>query len=581
MYNTAGELVPIEINTNVGLDRNKLEEPEGVFDLTDLTTFITTNNFTKVTYIGTLQNLNLKLKTICDSLGIDFYSFSINGRNSIPDIGDTPEHLIIRSSFDPTAILDTTYCRNKVNFLNLIKGQSFGSEFAYMDENNVLVSNITTIRDNGDNPNFILKAVYPSYDKDEFPKFYKVSTSEELNVILQNVNTNYFLMVFHYNKNKLYENHIQLYRSMNLLFPPDLESIKIGHYTKLTTMDIDGLSTYDPTTFQLMGDSRKKYLTSDKGVNSPKLLDTDRVEMSDGTFKTALELEVGDMVKTIIIPNLNNVNLSKETANFNIDYLTFISGTTYSSNKILFKNRVNELVDYVTLTFTDGTTWEDTKLSSYLIVRDNNVRFVFLSDEFKEKGIKIGDKLILLNTTSPTFEPITKEISNITTTKQIFGGWIIGVEEQHVFLTQNEENLTFVSIEHNTTCSYYENYNCVDQYGCAKGEYCCEGTCYSFSTSHNLYMYHGMFNGDTFQVDVDGSTVLYETTPNPYGPITVFNGSTIFAQININNGSYPGGIYFYSESPNVNIYDTGYGWTMDYSISVESWMGDIWVSSYA
>ena len=193
VYNSNGDLIPIEINTNVGWDNenSRVESNEDAFNLVPLLEFITNRGFTKIEYIGGIQQFYQKLS---QSVDIECNMHYVGEALTIPDIEDSDTTLIIRSAYDTTALVDDTYCRDKVEFMKLIQSQSFGSQFAYLDESNQLVSNITTISDNGEHPNFILKSRYPGYDKEVYPKFFKVSTQEELNTILENVTSDYFLM---------------------------------------------------------------------------------------------------------------------------------------------------------------------------------------------------------------------------------------------------------------------------------------------------------------------------------------------------------------------------------------------------
>ncbi len=470
MYNSAGALVPIEINTNLGMDRYPIEDYDSTFNLTDLTTFITANNFIKVSYIGALELLSHELKDLCVSLNILYEYFPVSEGKTIPYVEDTVDHLIIRSAYDLTAIVDEEYCKSKVNFLNLIKNETFGAQFAYMDENGVLVNNITIIRDNGNQPNFILKAVYPDYDKSNYPKLFKVSNQSELDIVLQNVTTDYHLVEFHYNSTKIYQNHMQVIRSFNMLFPPDLISITLGQYTRISSRNIDENSTFDVNTYELTYTDRNKYITSDGGINVPKLLDTDLVEMADGTFKSALDLQIGDLLKTINIPNINNSeNILYE---YSVTYEEFMSGTTCSTNAVVNKWRVDKLVDYITITFTDGTSWSDTLTSSYLIVRNEAVMFKYLDIDNEINGIKIGDNIILISSCDSEMVSTLKEIASVVTTRQFFGGWEITVENVHLFLTKSDDSeSSYVAIEHNETCSVP-----CSQSICAKGSTCCYPT---------------------------------------------------------------------------------------------------------
>jgi hypothetical protein len=205
MYDKNGNLKPIEINTAVGYQYNKLESDAESFDLTNLLSFINTNGFTKVIYIGEIEELSLIFEATLNAISIEYEFLMVpNTSITIPSIEDNDTTLIIRSAYDTTAIVDDNYCRDKVQFLELIKSESFGAQFAYINDENVLVNHITTINDNGEHPNFILKARYPQYDRDVFPKLFKVSSQEELSVVLENVTSDYFLMEFYFNSEKTY-----------------------------------------------------------------------------------------------------------------------------------------------------------------------------------------------------------------------------------------------------------------------------------------------------------------------------------------------------------------------------------------
>lgn len=471
VYNKDGNLVPIELNTNIGWVNLTVEDNDTALDFNVLSSFITEKAFTKVVYIGSIPKFTKKLKTLTTTLGISFEHHETGTSSiTIPYVEDNDDTLIIRSAYDTTALVDDTYCKDKVNFLNLIKDSTFASQFAYKDDNGDLVNHITTIHDNGVHPNFILKAVNPGYDKTNYPKFYKVTNESDLNTILSNIDTGHFLMEFHLNIDKLYQDHIQVFRGMNLLFPPNLESISLGGYTYLPTGRLDSDVTYS-TTFELNTEFKNRYISNEYSLFAPKLLDTDKVEMSDGSFKTALELQVGDIIKTIDIPNPNEVDVESEIADFGISYNTFLTGTTYSTNAVTNKQKVSQIVNYVRIDFTDNTFWEDTDTSNYLIVRNDNIKFVSLSHETgNENTIQIGDSIILLDTTDGNFNPIIKEVASITTTKQIFDGWVISVERAHMFLTQTSNNTSFVTIEHNVGCS--SNTTPCEQADCPKGTYC-------------------------------------------------------------------------------------------------------------
>jgi hypothetical protein len=474
VYNSLGNLKPIEINTNAGMSRMTQTEIDNALNLNELSNFITSNNFTKVTYIGGIIQFEKKLQELCVTLNIEYVFSEVANNITIPFVEDSETHLIIRSAYDVTAIVDETYCKDKVNFLKLIQSTEFGCQFAYMDESNQLVSNITTFNDNGVHPNFVLKAKYPVYDRNEYPKFFKVATQEQLDVVLQNVTNEYFLMEYYFNAEKIENNTVTVVRSYNLLYPPTLESIAIGAYTKHGNVQLFEDVTYDTETFEVNSNFRKSYISGTQTINKPKLMDDDLVMMADGSYKTGLELQVGDVVKTIkLYENQPNLTESDELRGYSVNFTEFLSNSTFSTNVVLGKQKSNVLSPMTTITFDDNTTWEDTSISQYLIKRGDIVKWTALNlEDTTLDMLQIGDKILLVQTDDlETVSVVEKTVTNITNSVNGFDGWTITVQDEHLFLTKTNDGM-FVAIEHNYQCQPCNTFG-IGAGGCDKMyEYC-------------------------------------------------------------------------------------------------------------
>ena len=475
IYDSVGNLLPIEMNTNIGYANQKIEKDSDVFDMTEFQNFITTNGFLKVTYIGKNTQIKEQIEKVTTQLSLEFESMLVStSAITIPYVEDSPTHLIVRTAFDTTAILDDLYCGNKINYLNLIKDSEFGPEFAYLNEDGELVNHITNILDNGIHPNFILKAVKPAYDKKIYPKFYRVSNQTELDIVLQNVTSDYFLMPFYFNETKLHSEKITKIRKISMLFPPNLESIHIGAYTDLAIQKLNSNVVFDPNTFEIDDINRLAYFTRDFRIEGlPKLMDGDYVIMADDTMKSGLDLQVGDLVKTIDIPNPQNADARNIMVNYQIDMETFLSGVTYSTNKVTSKRRIDIVVEVMEINFSDGTNWFDTTNSSYLIYENNEIKFKKIMD-FVE-----GDIVILIDTSdSQNVQTQQKVVQTTTLKKEEFSGWTIAVEREHLFLTVTSPNTTnvsfanvsFAAVEHNS-CS------CIYDTTCGKGYFCFRCIC--------------------------------------------------------------------------------------------------------
>lgn len=482
MYDINGNLKPIEINTAVGWDGiTKIEDDVDCFDLTGLYEFVSDNNFQSIHYIGDILYFHeiLELHYSGSSITYNYYPVGKDAI-TIPLIEDNETTLIIRSAYDTTALVDDTYCRDKVEFMKLIQSQPFGSQFAYKDDNNTLVSNITTINDNGIHPNFILKYRLPAYNPEVFPKFFKVTNQIELDqVISQNVTSEYFLMENYVNEEKSWNGHLKVIRSLNLLYPPTLQSIQLGQYTKINHNFLQESVTYNSETLELNSIFRESYITNLDFQWVPKLLDTDTVEMADGSFKTALDLQVGDILKTIDIPKseISTQISAIEYIYSDLTYESLSTNTTYSTNSVTHKKRINRLAILVKLTFTDGTDWEDTVGSSYLVDIDGIIQFKPIIK------LKEGDVVLLLNTNNDEVEFVRKTIVSVVTSRSVFSGWLITVETVGLFLTKTSttNNQSFVSIEHNSeSCSPFAPRcdSCFPCPQCPKARpHCIFGTC--------------------------------------------------------------------------------------------------------
>jgi hypothetical protein len=201
------------------------------------------------------------------------------------------------------------------------------------------------------------------------------------------------------------------------------------------------------------------------------------VEMADGSFKTALELQIGDIIKTIEIPNENGVSLDSYMSNqFELTYNTLLSSTIYANNTVTNKQKINVLTFINEMTFEDESTWEDTMASSYLVDRNGAVKFIKLFD------IVAGDVVLLLNSTDNNVDFVRKIVVSNTQSKRVFSGWSISVDNAMLFLTKTEgstNNESYVSIEHNSV--YCPNYACPCWTQCASCPknlpYCYAGVC--------------------------------------------------------------------------------------------------------
>jgi len=88
-----------------------------------------------------------------------------NDNQVTPNITDASNKLIIRQTYDSTALIDETYAKDNFEFLKLLYDESSSSIVnTYVNHPTLGFDMIgTTIRDNGNYPNYIIKTKIPNH----------------------------------------------------------------------------------------------------------------------------------------------------------------------------------------------------------------------------------------------------------------------------------------------------------------------------------------------------------------------------------------------------------------------------------
>ena len=465
MYDKDGNLKPIEINTNSNLSQNSLDTIH-TFDLNELSNFIDLKGFTKVTYIGRIMQFHSKLKNLCTDKNLE-YTFLLTNENAvtIPYVEDGEDHLIVRSAFDTTALIDENYCKDKIEFMKLISQTSFASEFAYKNIDGEITSTITDIVNNGNHPNFLLKSTLPAYNASDYPKLLKITELSQINDILTQSITGFYIVPFYFNNNKLYNDHIQVLRSFDILYLPNLEALNVGATRKFCLNTISSEESQF-TGVYLDEPFRTKYLTDVAKFEGPKVLATDKIIMADGTIKLASEIAKGDMIKSMTIEGLPSDIYQTDLSSWTGSYSSLLSNSNFVDTEILSINQVNKLTYTTTLTFTDGTIWSDAANSTILVKQENDV-ITFRSLASLLPGMEVIFYDLLDGQLDTPCDTILKTVQSIENNSEWFSGYEIDVLGTDIFFTVNNDNpnhLNLSSVSHNCpkhTCHpYYQSYSC-------------------------------------------------------------------------------------------------------------------------
>jgi hypothetical protein len=201
----------LEINTDTYIPDTSYSS----FDFDALETHLVSAGYTKFRLIYKEEHTTpifvTKLQNICTNNSITFEPVTVSYDSiTIPAFDDAASDFTLRLSYDITAIIDDTYARDKKELLSLIfdGNQTDLIPKTYFKKDEVTFDNLTDLVNNDNNPNLIIKKSLPDAEKVDYPKFYDLSTEEELTTIKTGLGVDFIAQEFKYNSNTLYNNKI-------------------------------------------------------------------------------------------------------------------------------------------------------------------------------------------------------------------------------------------------------------------------------------------------------------------------------------------------------------------------------------
>lgn len=476
-----GDVKILETNTNTTIFNAGAE----ILDYDSLFTMLNNNSITEFHYIWTEVDSHLplnepyvfkqKLEEKCLENNISFTEYVV-AKNSItvPYIEDGDTKFILRQAFDTTALVDDTYCADKFQFFSLMSGSTYIPNTVFVDSE-VSMDNVSDVLDNGDNPNFVVKARYAQYDTALYPELHKLDSTTQLNDLKTDLPTNYLLQEFIYDDDNLVDGRYSIIRSIDIIYGGNLDVINMGGYKQSTIIPLSFIPTETlPNTTKLAQKSRYKYVTKHLGEfwKNDFHTDDDSVILSaTGTLLDVDTIQLGDYVRSIDFVDFNN----NHAANFNLSIETFgwdstlqqsIDTLTQTSTSLQTMLSTNVDTIFIRITLADGRTWSDSPSCVYYIEESGSTSTRFE----KVNKMYVGDKIVVTN--SDTNELTTVEIVGLEMEYAQKTIYTLDFEPSDLFLVDVGDGL--YSVMHNSCWCPWSgcgNY-CWDPYcpGCGGGK---------------------------------------------------------------------------------------------------------------
>jgi hypothetical protein len=477
IYKEDGTLHPTEINTNTrdditsigDLDNdNFVQDTSGYFDHELLNLFMSTNGITKMICISRGGDDRL-FKAFSNYYGYVYEHILIGeSQITIPEIEDDPSILILRIAYDTYALVDDLYARDNYEFHNLIKDEPFASP-VYFKENNLDTITEFVPSQDGQMPNYVVKARTPGYDPFDYPKGYRFDTVEELDQLKQNLGYNEFIQQYEYNQNlTLIDGRTHHLRTMSIIYGPNLDVLNIIFYKSLNFVsryneklvypsEIDSnkkldnlfMSTYYPTYWSKTG------LNYHADMN-------DLVLTPDGITVPFSELEILDEVQSIFF--------NQEMADTIEQPISIFENIELGTSEIIALSEANQGI-FVNITAIHDEygsfSWHDGAGNTYIVKKPGLAEDTVLYT--KGGVIEEGDTIMIYDKSLNKIVPLT--VTSVFFDIKDLDLYLLTLKPKPEFLVKLDDNNEHLYLVQHNGCTQLDS--CFSGAGsCVRGTLC-------------------------------------------------------------------------------------------------------------
>ncbi len=527
LKDTDGSFKILELNTNVG---GVIADTTKYFDIEVFNEFVVSNGIEVIEFINqslASNNTVIDVEQTGDNpmpipfsrVLTEYYSgsatvsltiHSVESTSTIvPFIEDAPNKLILRNAYDSTALIDDTYAKDNFEFLKLMHDTDSNSipKTYFVDDELGFDSIGEVVRDNGEYPNFIVKERFPTTNYEEYPKVYKITSIEELFNLKSSLPSNTLLQEYILNENDLYNNKLQTYRSVDMIYGSNLEVMNLfSPYVHTNSTILSPTADFDENN-ELQYWERPVYLQKvsnriySQQIKKYKVDADSKILAGDGSLKNINDIALGDTLKSVQLNNLGWSDNDLPLYSASVDTVTV--GSPIIDTIVTDIESVEGVSFWLKeITLNDGTIFSDVDTSTVIakLSTDGDELFRFVNF----RGLGVNDSIVVVNTTTNELE--IKTISSIQYSYHKETIYKLDVEESDLYLTMEEESTSpvYALIQHNPALQCYP-------YCCNYSSWYCYQPCQGYSYSGYAYSGGVCCQDGQFYC---GTTDYYSTCPS-------------------------------------------------------------------
>lgn len=468
-----GNLRIIETNTNVDVHNKIVPDLDWVAfkqllidnSITSLHFIATDGNFIsndrENVFDTTTPNVSLKdaIEGVMNELGGTFNYYEV-AKNSItvPYIEDSSNTLIIRTSYDTTAVVDEDYTKDKVNFHKLIQNQEYSPNIYYnstatpsLNIDQLTVLHVTA----GDAPNYIVKTRYPNIDYVTYPKFYKLNSLESLQALKNSLSESEYMEEYHTHSDNIINEKMGVIRSLDVLYGGNLDCLHLGSYVMTSPVKSNSWETTYDSNGKMDQKARPLWMSKSptpKGGPSYILDNDTKILYADGSMKLPTEILANDVLKTI---KLSWVPENETSETGEVLYMPDSNSGSFASDVTTYELGDSTVIDIgsqtkeslmVKVTLENGLVYEDLPGSSMMIEEYDTLQTTFaFTNRFR-----INDSIIFFDyVNNQLIKSKIVDLDVVYINRTIYD---LNVELNDIFLPVADESLGLTFIQHNGTC---------------------------------------------------------------------------------------------------------------------------------
>lgn len=469
----------LEINTNIALQ----VDVSRYINYDEFDNFIKSNSFDEIHLIYTTANVQIKtdedtlelepevvyenrpsftknfetfINEYCSGSGITYNKSKLEDNSvTIPNIEDGDTKLILRISYDTTALIDDIYARDNWEFLKLMNDSNPNSiPKTYINDTELGFDSIgEVLRDNGAHPNYCVKKRITPADNNVYPKLYKIDTLEELANIKLGLEPDEYVQEYVLNLDDTLENKLSHYRSVDMIYGSNLDSLNLMMVQNTNVSDICSDPVYDSNKKVVNWDSpmyKNKFNSVSKNVGVKLSADdATRVLNSNNEIVLAKDLNTGDVVKSL------SFNAAEPAFNWSASLDELTTNLTEVNTTLQTKENFNYFGRLISIELEDGLVYSDVPhalLLSKTIIDDVSSAIFKSYDSFN-----IGDEILIWD--NELNQLISKAVTDIKYSFDSLSAYVLDFVGFDTFLTLSENgDDRYLVVTHNYDYDCYMYY---------------------------------------------------------------------------------------------------------------------------